>query len=66
MNRRKFIKKTSLGSLGLGFIGAMYSWQIEPFWLEFVHKKMAIKNLPENLIGKTLIKASVHAKLNLK
>jgi predicted MPP superfamily phosphohydrolase len=58
MNRNKFIKKTLLGTLGLGFIGGMYSWQIEPFWLEFVHKKMPIKNLPENLIGKTLIQIS--------
>ncbi len=58
MIRRKFIKKTFLGTLGLGFIGALYSWQIEPFWLEFVHKKMSIKNLPENLIGKTLIQIS--------
>lgn len=58
MNRRKFIKNTSLGTLGLGFMGTLYAWQIEPFWLEFVHKKMPIKNLPENLIGKTLIQIS--------
>jgi predicted MPP superfamily phosphohydrolase len=58
MIRRKFIKKTILGTLGAGFIGGMYSWQIEPFWLEFVHKKMPIKNLPENLVGKTLIQIS--------
>ena len=38
MERRKFIKKTALGSLSLGLIGGIYSWQIEPFWLEFVHK----------------------------
>jgi predicted MPP superfamily phosphohydrolase len=58
MERRKFIKKTALGSLSLGLIGGIYSWQIEPFWLEFVHKKMPIKNLPDNLIGKTLIQIS--------
>ena len=58
MKRKKFIKKTLLGTFGLGFIGGMYSWQVEPFWLEFVHKKMPIKNLPENLIGKTLIQIS--------
>ncbi|UAM99283.1 metallophosphoesterase [Polaribacter litorisediminis] len=58
MQRRKFIKKALIATFGLGFIGGTYSWQIEPFWLEFVHKKMPIKNLPENLIGKTLLQIS--------
>jgi hypothetical protein len=58
MKRRKFIKKTIFGTLGTSFLGGMYSWQIEPYWLEFVLKKMPIKNLPENLIGKTLVQIS--------
>ncbi len=58
MNRRKFIKKTLIGALGTGFVSGMYAWQIEPFWLEFVKKKMPIKNLPEHLIGKTLMQIS--------
>lgn len=58
MKRRKFIKKSvlSLGSLGL--VSGLYSWQIEPFWLEFVKIKMPIKNLPKHLIGKTLMQIS--------
>ncbi|WP_298764750.1 metallophosphoesterase [uncultured Polaribacter sp.] len=58
MKRRKFIKKSVLGIAGIGLSTAIYSWQIEPFWLEFVHKKMPIKNLPNNLIGKTLMQIS--------
>jgi len=58
MKRRGFIKKSLLTTLGLGFLTGMYSWQIEPFWLEFVHKKMPLKNLPKHLIGKTLIQIS--------
>ena len=58
MNRRKFIKNAALGTLGLGFATSIYSWQIEPFNLEFVRKKMPIKNLPENLLGKTLMQIS--------
>lgn len=58
MNRRKFIKNTVLGTLGLGFLTGLYSWQIEPFNLEFVKKKMLIRNLPEKLIGKTLMQIS--------
>lgn len=47
--------------LQLSVIGAFpvfYSWQIEPFWLEFVYKKMPIKNLPKHLEGKTLMQIS--------
>lgn len=58
MKRRKFIKKSILGATGIGLLTVAYSWQIEPFWLEFVYKKMPIKNLPENLVGKTLIQIS--------
>lgn len=58
MERRKFIKKSFRWVAGLGVLAGLYSWQIEPFWLEFVHVKMAIKNLPKHLIGKTLMQIS--------
>jgi uncharacterized protein len=58
MNRRKFIKRTFWGLTGIGFLSGLYSWQIEPFWLEFVKLKMPIKNLPDNLVGKTLMQIS--------
>jgi uncharacterized protein len=54
MKRRVFIKRT----LSAGAISALYAWQIEPFWLEFVRIKMPIKNLPKELIGKTLMQIS--------
>lgn len=58
MKRRKFIKNSIIGAVGVSFIGGIYSWQIEPFWLEFVKIKMPIKNLPKNLIGKTVMQIS--------
>lgn len=58
MIRRKFIKKTFLSTLGLGALSGLYSWQIEPFWLEFVKIKMPVKNLPDNLIGKSVMQIS--------
>jgi predicted MPP superfamily phosphohydrolase len=58
MNRRKFIKRTFWGTVGVGFLTGLYSWQIEPFWLEFVKRKMPIANLPDNLIGKRLMQIS--------
>jgi predicted MPP superfamily phosphohydrolase len=58
MKRRKFIKKSIIGAIGASLLGGLYSWQIEPFWLEFVKKKMPVKNLPNHLIGKTLMQIS--------
>ena len=58
MNRRKYIKQTFWGITGLGLFSGLYTWQIEPFWLEIVKLKMPIKNLPENLFGKTLMQIS--------
>ena len=58
MKRRAFIKKSFWSLTGLGLLSGLYAWQIEPFWLEFVRLKMPIKNLPKDLIGKTLMQIS--------
>ena len=58
MKRRKLIKKAFWGIVGTGFLTGLYTWQIEPFWLEFVKRKMPIQNLPNQLIGKTLMQIS--------
>jgi predicted MPP superfamily phosphohydrolase len=57
MNRRSFIKGIAVLG-GAGLLTGIYSWQIEPFWLEFVKVKMPIKNLPDHLIGKTIMQIS--------
>jgi len=57
MNRRKFIKNTAIIG-GIGSLLGLYSWQIEPFWLDFEKVKMNIKNLPEKVIGKTIMQIS--------
>lgn len=58
VNRRKFINRTLLGLAGTGLMSGFYAWRIEPFNLEFVTLKMPIKNLPDELIGKTLMQIS--------
>lgn len=58
MKRRVFIKKAGLGAAGLAFMGGIYSWLIEPFWLEVVKLEMDIRNLPPHLEGKTLMQIS--------
>lgn len=57
MNRRTFIKGIAVLG-GAGLLTGVYSWQIQPFWLEFVKVKMSIKNLPDHLIGKTIMQIS--------
>jgi len=58
MRRRNFIKKGAIAGIGCGVLSGLYTWQIEPFWLEFVQQKMPIQNLPDHLIGKTLMQIS--------
>lgn len=58
MKRRKFIKKSIYGTLGIGLFTGLYSWEIEPFWLEFVKKSMPIKNLSDQLAGLTVMQIS--------
>ena len=36
----------------------LYTWQVEPFWVEYIKKDMQINALPKKLIGKTVIQIS--------
>lgn len=58
MIRRTFLKKAFWGAVGAGVLTGTYTWQIEPFWLEFVRRKMPIRHLPSSLVGKTLMQIS--------
>jgi uncharacterized protein len=57
MKRRTFAKGM-LGLTAAGVLTGLYAWQVEPFWLEFVNVKMPVKNLPDELVGKTLMQIS--------
>lgn len=57
MDRRKFVKNIMKLST-IPVLTGVYTWQIEPFWLEFVKVKMPVKNLPAHLVGKTLMQIS--------
>jgi len=58
MDRRKFVKRTIGSTMGIGLMTGLYTWQVEPFWVEFVSHKMKINNLPNHLAGKTLMQIS--------
>jgi predicted MPP superfamily phosphohydrolase len=57
MKRRDFMKVMSAaGAAGLGT--GLYAWRIEPHWVEFVHRVMPVRNLPDHLVGRTLVQLS--------
>lgn len=58
MDRRKFLKNGTVGAAGMGLLAGLYTWQVEPFWVEFVHRRMPIQNLPDELVGKTMMHIS--------
>lgn len=57
MNRKTFLKKLLQISV-LGTFPGLYSWQVEPFWVEFVQRRLPVKNLPKALEGKILMQIS--------
>ncbi|MDR2237194.1 MAG: metallophosphoesterase [Chryseobacterium sp.] len=57
MTRKEFMKRLLQLSV-IGAFPALYSWQVEPFWVEFVQRKLPVKNLPEGLEGKSLMQIS--------
>ncbi len=58
-SRRKFLRRT-VGGATAGAL--LYTWRVEPHWVEFVHRPMPIWALPEALAGKRLIQVSdLHA-----
>jgi len=57
MTRKHFLKRLVQLSV-IGSFPLFYSWQIEPFWVEFVQRKLPIKNLPKELEGKILMQIS--------
>ncbi|MCY0970908.1 metallophosphoesterase [Chryseobacterium wangxinyae] len=57
MTRKHFLKRFFQLSV-IGSFPLLYSWQIEPFWVEFVQRKLPVKNLPKDLEGKILMHIS--------
>jgi predicted MPP superfamily phosphohydrolase len=57
MTRKHFLKKL-LQLSAVGALPFLYAWQVEPFWVEFVERKLPIRNLPKALEGKMLMQIS--------
>jgi predicted MPP superfamily phosphohydrolase len=55
LSRRRFLRR-SVTTLGAAV--GLYSWLIEPHWVELVRRRLPVKNLPGDLVGRTLVQFS--------
>jgi len=55
MTRRKFLVTAAAGvASGMG----LYTWRVEPHWLEIVRRALDVRGLPARLAGRTLVQIS--------
>ena len=54
LTRRRFLAAAATGVGGT----LLYTWRVEPHWLEVVHRPLPIRNLPAHLDGTTLAQLS--------
>jgi predicted MPP superfamily phosphohydrolase len=57
LSRRSFLRVTLASAAGAAAAG-VYTWQVEPHWLEIVRRPLAIRHLPDALAGRTLVQLS--------
>jgi len=54
LTRRHFLA----GIIAAPVLTALYTWRVEPTWVEFVRRDLPIAHLPPDLAGKTLVQLS--------
>ncbi len=57
ITRRRFLQASAVVT-GSGTGVGLYTWRLEPQWLEIVHRKLPIANLPDQLAGTRLAQLS--------
>ena len=57
LSRRRFLVAGGAALASAAGIG-LYTWQIEPHWVEIVRHPMPLSNLPDDLVGRTLLQLS--------
>lgn len=55
-SRRRFI--TAAGAVSASAAVGLYTWRVEPHWLEIVRRPLTIRGLPRALHGRTLVQLS--------
>ena len=57
LTRRQFLALGGAAVAGAAGVG-LYSWQVEPHWVELVRRPMLLEFLPASLEGRTLLQIS--------
>lgn len=58
LSRRKFLSQVIVSSA----VSGLYTWRVEPHWIELVHRHLPIRGLPDALAGRTLVHLTdIHA-----
>jgi predicted MPP superfamily phosphohydrolase len=57
VSRRKFLSCAAATLAACGGVG-FYTWRVEPHWIEVVQRPLPIANLPDALVGQTLVQLS--------
>jgi uncharacterized protein len=59
VSRRGFLGAILGGGAAVGATGVgLYTWRVEPHWLEIVRGRLPIRNLPRSLEGRSLVQIS--------
>jgi predicted MPP superfamily phosphohydrolase len=58
LNRRRFLKIAAAGAAGAAGGAGLYTWRVEPHWLEIVRRPLPVRALPSQLSGRTLVQIS--------
>lgn len=56
LTRRHFLRNIVL--VASPILLGLYTWQVEPRWVEMVHLPLPIRNLPDALVGRTVVQIS--------
>jgi uncharacterized protein len=52
------ITRTLMAAAGAGAAAGLYTWLVEPHWVEFVRRRLPVRGLPRDLEGRTLVQLS--------
>lgn len=57
LTRREFLWASGATLAAAAGVG-LYTFKVEPHWVEFVHRSLPIRGLPSSLVGRTLVQFS--------
>ena len=52
------LKRALLATAGAAAGTALYTWLVEPHWVEFVRRELPLRGLPRDLEGRMLVQMS--------